>query len=130
MTDLDVRMTIKTLASKGVAKRAIARQLGLSEGTVRYLLRRQAAGANDGRAKQRFLAADYAAAIERWRDGLGASAVNLAELHGWLSDRFTVQWVAAFAWNQWPICREIRSNQKKTSAAMYIGANTRNAMTQ
>ena len=52
ITDLEIRMTIKTLAAKGVAKRAIARQLSLSEGTVRYHLRRQAYGAVDGRARQ------------------------------------------------------------------------------
>ncbi|MEQ8204800.1 MAG: ATP-binding protein [Woeseia sp.] len=45
-------MTIKTLAAKGVSRRAIGWQLGLSEGTVRYHLRRQAAGAEDGRARQ------------------------------------------------------------------------------
>ena len=40
MSDLEVKMTMKTLAQKGVAKRAIARQLKLSEGTVRYHLKR------------------------------------------------------------------------------------------
>ena len=50
ITDLEIRMTIKTLAAKGVPKRAIARQLDLSEGTVRYHLSPLAAGARDGRA--------------------------------------------------------------------------------
>ena len=45
-------MTIKTLAHKGVPKRAIARQLDLSEGTVRYHLKRINAGVVDGRAAQ------------------------------------------------------------------------------
>ncbi|WP_376692341.1 winged helix-turn-helix transcriptional regulator [Wenzhouxiangella sp. EGI_FJ10409] len=33
-------MTIKTLARKGVPKRDIARQLNMSEGNIRYHLRR------------------------------------------------------------------------------------------
>ncbi|MBS3957769.1 MAG: response regulator transcription factor, partial [Xanthomonadaceae bacterium] len=45
-------MTIKTLAAKGVPKRAIARQLDLSEGTIRYHLSRIASGTPDGRAAQ------------------------------------------------------------------------------
>jgi DNA-binding NarL/FixJ family response regulator len=40
ITALEIRMTIKTLAAKGLPKRAIARQLGLTEGTVRYHLGR------------------------------------------------------------------------------------------
>jgi DNA-binding NarL/FixJ family response regulator len=34
-TTLEVRLTIKTLARKGVSNRAIARQLDMSEGNVR-----------------------------------------------------------------------------------------------
>lgn len=45
-------MTLQVLAEKGNSKRAIARQLNVSEGTVRYHLRRQAASAVDGRKKQ------------------------------------------------------------------------------
>lgn len=33
-TDLAIRMTIKTLAAKGLPKRSIAREVSLSEGTV------------------------------------------------------------------------------------------------
>ena len=39
ITDLELRMTIKTLAAKGQSHRAIGRQLDLCEGTVRYHLR-------------------------------------------------------------------------------------------
>ena len=46
ITDLELRMTIKTLAAKGQSQRAIARQLDLCEGTVRYHLRRLAAPAS------------------------------------------------------------------------------------
>ena len=53
MTTEEVRMTIKTLARKGAPKRDIARQLDMSEGNVRYHLRRLEAGAVDGRSRQR-----------------------------------------------------------------------------
>ena len=78
-------MTIKTLAARGVAKRAIARQLSLSDSTVRYHLTRMAAGATDGRSRQRRVAADFAEAIEVWMSARGADAPrNIAALHEWL----------------------------------------------
>lgn len=77
-------MTIKTLAAKGVAKRAIARQLTLSEGTVRYHLRRLAAGARDGRALQKRRAAVHREAIDHWMS-THEQACNLAALHAWLT---------------------------------------------
>lgn len=42
-------VTIQVLAEKGQNYCEIARVLGVSEGTVRYHLRRAAAGATDGR---------------------------------------------------------------------------------
>ncbi len=84
MSDLEVRMTIKTLARKGVANRAIGRQLQLSEGTVRYHLRRLAEHEADGRARQRRLASGFAEPIAYWMSQYGGEAVNLAQLHDWL----------------------------------------------
>jgi transposase len=83
MTNLEVKMTIKTLARKGMAHREIARQLELNEATVRYHLKRIALGTQDGRALQRRLAADFDAWIESWRESMG-SVANSAALHGWL----------------------------------------------
>lgn len=83
ISDLELRMTIKTLAAKGQSKRAIARQLDLCEGTVRYHLRRMAEGARDGRSRQPHAASRYRDAIDHWmqqQDG----AANLAALHDWL----------------------------------------------
>lgn len=77
-------MTIKTLAHKGVPNRAIARQLGLTEGSVRYHLKRQAAGAQDGRARQPRRAGAVAGAIEAWIAADPEAAMNLAALHAWL----------------------------------------------
>jgi len=65
-TDLEVRMTIKTLSRKGTPNRAIARQLGMSEGNVRYHLRRMAEEVTDGRARQRHKAAGWAEQIDYW----------------------------------------------------------------
>jgi len=79
------RMTIQCLAHHGQANRAVARMLGVTEGTVRYHRGRQAAGATDGRAKQVSRAAAYHAAITDYlvaRDE--ATPSNSAELHAWL----------------------------------------------
>jgi len=77
-------MTIKTLGAKGVSNRAIARQLGLTEGTVRYHLRRMADDARAGRARQPRAASAMAGAIAHWMADHEAAPVNLAELHAWL----------------------------------------------
>ena len=77
-------MTIKTLAAKGVSNRAIGRQLGLNEGTVRYHLRRIAEGTQDGRARQMRAASAVAGAIEHWMSTHQDAPLNLAELHAWL----------------------------------------------
>ena len=83
MKNLEVKMTIKTLARKGIARREIARQLQLNEATVRYHLKRMADGTEDGRARQRRLAAEFDAWIENWLESMG-SVANSAALHEWL----------------------------------------------
>lgn len=78
-------MTIKTLAARGVPKREIGRtlSLSLSEGTVRYHLRRMAGDARDGRARQRRRAAEVAEPIDWWLSQPDGGR-NLAALHDWL----------------------------------------------
>lgn len=85
-TDLEIRMTIKTLAAKGLPNRAIARQLELNEGTVRYHRKRLADGAVDGRADQPRRALVVADAIAHWMAQDKRS--NLAALHAWLTDEY------------------------------------------
>jgi len=56
-------VTIKILAQKGQNNSEIARTLGVSEGTVRYHRRREAAGTGDGRREKPFVAAEKADVI-------------------------------------------------------------------
>lgn len=77
-------MTLKHLAALGQPQREIARILGVTEGAVRYHLRRLSAGATDGRTQQPFLAADSAEAIAHYVASGSDGPVNLAALHAWL----------------------------------------------
>jgi transposase len=79
--DLEARMTIKELRRRGWSRCAIARALGVTEGAVRYHLRRQAEGRADGRARQVHLAASYHDAILAWLEGQTDERLNLAALH-------------------------------------------------
>jgi hypothetical protein len=82
--DAEARMAIKTLSARGSTQSEIARLLGVTEGAVRYHVRRRSAGAVDGRAQQRPKAEAFAAAIGHWRGQQDAERVNLAALHDWL----------------------------------------------
>jgi transposase len=85
--DQEGRMTIKHLTEdKKYSCREVARLLGVNESTVRYHLRRQAAGIVDGRSNQRQLAEDWHEAISHYlasADGDDAP-INLAGLHDYL----------------------------------------------
>src|SRR5689334_22816372 len=65
--DREARVTIKALVSRGATNAAVARLLGVSEGSVRYHVTRMAAGRLDGRGTKPFRAATVAEAIEHWR---------------------------------------------------------------
>lgn len=84
-------MTLKYLAAIGQPQREIARILGVTEGAIRYHLRRQAEGAQDGRARQQSRAADLAEAIGSYLASGGDGPVNLAALHDWLVCEFGYQ---------------------------------------
>ena len=60
------KVTIEGLNSKNETNRSVARRLGVSEGTVRYHLRKVREGRRDedGRREKRFLAQEHAEAIE------------------------------------------------------------------
>jgi transposase len=87
-------VTIQVLSQKHLPGRAIARQLGVTEGAVRYHLRRTREGAIDGRKAKVFDATAYEGAIDAWRaehvDGdrpINARDVyeHLVRVHGYRS---------------------------------------------
>jgi hypothetical protein len=59
-------VTIQVLSEKQVASRAIARQLGVTEGAIRYHQRRSRDGAVDGRKDKSFAAAGFQSTIDAW----------------------------------------------------------------
>lgn len=77
-------MTIKVLDERGATGAEIARLLGVSEGAVRYHVRRMKAGTIDGRSAQPQRAAAFGEAIEHWRQLTADAGLNLAALHAWL----------------------------------------------
>ena len=82
--DLEARMAIKALTERGSSASSVARSLGVTEGAVRYHLRRQAAGAVDGRAGKPHMACGWHEAIATWLAARGGCSVNLVALHAWL----------------------------------------------
>lgn len=84
--DLEARMTIKTLKERGASASSIARTLEVTEGAVRYHLRRQAARAVDGRAGKPHRAAPWHEAIASWLGTHRDGPINLAALHAWLAE--------------------------------------------
>lgn len=79
----EARTAMTGLLKQGHSQSAVARMLGVCEGTVRYR-RRSAAGAADGRTTQVGKAAAAAEAIAHWRNQQPEGRVNLAALHDWL----------------------------------------------
>ena len=100
----EARTAMTVLLKQGHSQSAVARMLGVSEGTVRYHRRRSAAGAVDGRTTQVGKAAAVAEAIAHWRNQQPAGRVNLAALHDWLKGR--VSEVVEIGWR-----RNLRVNQ-------------------
>ena len=82
--DIEGRTAMAVLLERGHSQSAVARLLGVTEGTVRYHRKRRSAGAADGRSRQDLKAAAHAGAIAHWRDQQADGRVNLAALHDWL----------------------------------------------
>ena len=82
--DIEGRTAMTVLLERGHSQSAVARLLGVTEGTVRYHRKRGTVGAVDGRSKQDLKAAAHAEAIAHWRDQQEDGRVNLAALHDWL----------------------------------------------
>jgi transposase len=82
--DQECRMAIKVLKERGSSASSIARTLGVTEGAVRYHLRRQAVGAVDGRSEKPRKAAGWHEAITTWLASRSGDAISLAALYAWL----------------------------------------------
>jgi IS30 family transposase len=76
-------VTIRVLSEKHVPARAIARQLGVAESTVRYHLQRAHVGAADGRKEKPFAAVSFQRAIDAWlaEHGRAERPVNSRDLY-------------------------------------------------
>ena len=77
------KVTIEVLAEKGQNHCQIARTLGVTEGTVRYHLRRVGEGRQDGRRNKPFQVQAWAEVIEHWVEGHQGSTrpMNVRALH-------------------------------------------------
>ena len=88
----DEIVTLQVLKQKGESNRAIAKRLNVSEGTVRYHLRRASAQACDGRRKASAIEkSGLAAAVEHWWRGQvellpAGRSPNIQQLWQWLVD--------------------------------------------
>ncbi len=82
-------MTLKTLNEKGQSNMGIGRTLGVTEGAVRYHLRRAVMGAADGRRNKPRKAEGAAVATDHWTRSHGSGGesgrpVNVKALFEWL----------------------------------------------
>jgi transposase len=90
-------VTLNVLKEKGQSQSAIARTLGVTEGAVRYHVRRRRQGATDGRSEKRFKAEAVDPAIEFWfqtHGGVGESAgrpASVLALYEWLASEHGYQ---------------------------------------
>jgi transposase len=84
---LEARMTIIELLRRGWSRVAIAKSLGVTEGSVRYHDRRRQEGLSDGRVgRQQHRLAVLATEVEAWlsADGSRRERLNLGALHEYL----------------------------------------------
>jgi transposase len=83
-------VALRVLGGKNMKKTRIAATLGVSEGTVRYHLKRQEQGAVDGRQNKPQKAAELAGVIENWFKARKdhRRPVNVLELHDYLEQEY------------------------------------------
>jgi hypothetical protein len=79
----DEALTAMTVLLKGGhTQSAVARLLGVTEGSVRYHRRRRESGATDGRSRQVSAASAHADAIAHWRDQQTDGRINRKRCEG------------------------------------------------
>lgn len=85
-------VTIQVLSEKGVSNTEIGRKLGVTEGDVRYHVKRT--GLPDGRKNKHFLAEGFAGAIAHWVQSVAhlARPVNVLDLFEHLVHEYGYPW--------------------------------------
>lgn len=115
-------VTIRVLAEKGQNHCEIARTVGVTEGAVRYHLRRAAEGAEDGRKDRPFKAEAVAPVIEAWheerRERRRRRPVNVRELYEHLVREH------AYAGSYDSVLRFVRSKYPKPRIRTYRRVET------
>lgn len=83
-------VTVGVLTEKGQNHCEIGRTLGVTEGTVRYHLRRAAEGAEDGRKSKTFKVEPLAEVIAAWHEDRAESSrpINVQDLHDHLAEEY------------------------------------------
>lgn len=83
-------VALRVLGGKNMRKTRIAATLGVSEGTVRYHLKRQEQAAVDGRQNKPQRAEECAGIIENWFESRKdhRRPVNILELHDYLEQEY------------------------------------------
>lgn len=113
-------VTINVLSEKGENNCQVARLLGVSEGTVRYHLRRTASGAVDGRCGKPFKAEAMAGVIAAWFEEHGEDKrpVNVRDLYDHLLAEH------GYAGSYMSVVRYVRSHYPRPKIRTYRRVET------
>ena len=113
-------VTIHVLTEKGEGASAVARRLGVTEGAVRYHLRRRAEGAVDGRQGKVFKAAAVGEAIRVWFESAaeGERPVNVRDLYEHLQAEHV------YAGSYKSVVRYVRAHYPKPARRTYRRVET------
>lgn len=113
-------VTLRVLSEKGESHSQVARVLGITEGAVRYHLRRVEAGAEDGRRAKPFKAEAVADVIATWFEGQEnrKRPVNVRDLHEHLVSEH------AYAGSYKSVVRYVRSQYGRPRMRTYRRVET------
>lgn len=112
-------VTIRVLDEKGQNHCEVARTLGVTESTVRYHLRRAAAGARDGRREKGFKAEAFSGVIGAWMEAQEEERpANVRELHEHLA------WEWGYEGSYRSVLRYVRHHYPKPKLRTYRRVET------
>ncbi len=115
--DKEEIVTVRVLAKKGQNHCEIAQTLGVTEGTVRYHLRRAAEGAADGRKSKTFKVEPLAEVIAAWHEDRAESSrpINVQDLHDHLAEEHR------YAGSYRSVLRYVRKHYPRPKRRTYCG---------